>query len=73
MAILTTQLEVIIRQLKKNGYTVQRDGGHTTEEGFATGTLTIRYRDKQGFGIVVEVNLLSDVDHDAELRKMFGL
>lgn len=73
MAILNTQLEDIIRQLKKNGYSVQRDGGHITEEGFATGLLKIRYRDKQGFGIVVEVDLLTETDHDAELKKMFGL
>ena len=73
MAILTTQLEEIIRQLKKNGYRVDRDGGHTTEEGFATGLLTIRYKDKQGFGIKVDIDLLTDTDHYTELKKMFSL
>lgn len=73
MAILNTQLEDIIRRLKKNGYKVDRDGGHVTEEGFATGILTIRYKDKQGFGIKVDVDLLSNTDHDTELKKMFSL
>lgn len=73
MAILNTILEDVIRSLKKNGYKVSRCGSGNTDEGFATGTLTIKYKDKQGFGIIVDVDLLTNTDHEAELKKMFNL
>ena len=72
--ILETTLTELIKKLKKNGYTVSRDGGPTTTDGYATGFMQISYYDKsKKYRVKHDIDLFRSEDLENVLKERFSL
>ena len=69
----TTLIE-LIKKLRKNGYSVSRDGGMTTVDGFATGFMQISYYDKsKKYKVRHDIDLSRSEDLENLLKERFSL